>query len=418
MTVKSNVKRRPVERATITKRRVDALEPGDSLVDDQVRGFVIRRLRTGSISYGLRYSLGGQQKWLSLGLHGRLTPSEARELAQQRAGEVAAGRDPVSENASKKAADANTVNGVLDAFTERHVRKNLRSADEVERVFRVYVRPRIGAKSIYELRRRDVVEMLDAVEDAGAPVMADRVLAHTRKAFNWWAARDDTFVPPIVRGMARTKPAERARKRILDDQELRDVWRVLDTAEVPPCYPTYVRSLLLTAQRRDEVARMNWSEIEGDTWTIPAERYKTGMENVVPLTNAVLQLLRKPSNGGFVFSTTNGELAFSGFSKSKHALDKTIAMLRKREKRKPMPHWTLHDLRRTARSLMSRAGVSADIAERVLGHKISGVRGVYDRHEYVAEKRDALQRLSGLIERILNPAAGNVAALARPAERA
>ena len=205
MTVKSNEKRRPVERATITKRRVDALQPGDSLVDDQVRGFVVRRLRTGSISYGLRYSLGGQQKWLSLGLHGRLTPSEARELAQQRAGQVAAGRDPTSENAAKKAADANTVNAVLDAFLERHVRKNLRAAREVERVFNKYVRPRIGAKSIYELRRRDVVEMLDAVEDAGAPVMADRVLAHTRKAFNWWAARDDTFVPPIVRGMTRTK---------------------------------------------------------------------------------------------------------------------------------------------------------------------------------------------------------------------
>jgi integrase len=412
--------RRPVKRATITKRRVDALQKGESLVDDQVRGFLVRRLRTGSISYGLRYSSGGKQKWFSIGLHGRLTPSQAREIAQQRAGEVATGRDPVAEIEAGRAnaSGANTINALLDAFVERHVRKNLRSATEIERVFNVYVRPSIGTKPIHELQRRDVVELLDVIEDSGAPVMADRTLAHLRKALNWWATRDDTFVPPIVRGMARTKPAERARKRFLTDEELRDVWRAFYMATVPTCYPTYVRALLLTAQRRDEVARMSWPEIDGNVWVIPAERYKSGNENVVPVTDAIAKLLGKPQKVGFVFSTTGGELPFSGFSKAKRALDKTVASLRKKEKRKPMPHWTLHDLRRTARSLMSRAGVAADIAERVLGHKIPGVRGVYDRHEYVVEKRDALERLADLVERIINPPVGNVVPLARKAEQA
>ena len=160
---------------------------------------------------------------------------------------------------------------------------------------------------------------------------------------------------------------------------------------------------------------MSWAEIDGGLWIIPAERYKTRIENVVPLTDAVLQLLGNPK-AGFVFSTTSGELPFSGYSKAKRALDAAVAGLRKSDKRKPLPHWTLHDLRRTARSLMSRAGVSADIAERVLGHKIAGVRGVYDRHEYAAEKRGALERLAGLVERILKP--GNVIALARGNERA
>jgi integrase len=421
--------RRPVKRATITKRRVDALQEGESLVDDKVRGFVVRRLKkrlktggitSGSITYGLRYSIDGKQKWLSLGLHGRITPDQARELAQQRAGEVAAGRNPLAEieAARAKASGSNTIDALLDAFVERHVRKNLRSADEIERVFNVYVRPRIGWRPIHELQRRDVVELLDAIEDSGAPVMADRTLAHLRKAFNWWATRDDTFVPPIVKGMARTKPAERARKRFLSDEELCDVWRALDVANVPTCYPAYVRALLLTAQRRDEVARMNWPEIEGNVWVIPAERYKSGNENIVPVTEAITKLLGKPQKLGFVFSTTGGELPFSGFSKSKRALDKAIAELRKGEKRKPMPHWTLHDLRRTARSLMSRAGVAADIAERVLGHKIAGVRGVYDRYEYLAEKRDALERLVAQLERILTPTTSNVVPLARTAERA
>jgi integrase len=243
--------------------------------------------------------------------------------------------------------------------------------------------------------------------------MADRVLAHVRKAFNWQAARDDQFNPPIVRGMARTKPAERARKRILSDDEIRDLWAALDQANVPEPFPRLVRTLLLTAQRREEVAGMRADEIEGDTWIIPAERYKTNLPNAVPLTAAARAHLGALPKKGFVFSTTDGKRPFSGFSKAKVALDNKIAEIRKQEGRKPMPHWVFHDLRRTARSLMSRAGVPSDIAERVLGHAIPGVRGVYDRHAYEAEKRHALEQLAGLINRILDPRPNVVAFAAR-----
>ncbi|MFI5022495.1 MAG: tyrosine-type recombinase/integrase [Alphaproteobacteria bacterium] len=405
-------------RAKITKRRVDALRPGDILVDDGIKGFVARRLNSGVVSYGFRYrhKTTGRQRWIGLGLHGSITPDEARDLAKRCAGEVAAKRDPMAERKAERAeaarardADASTVDAILDNFLIRYVRKNaLRRGDEVERVFKVYVRSRIGKKSIYELRRRDVVEMLDAIEDENGPVMADRVLAHVRKAFNWQAARDDRFIPPIVRGMARTKPLDRARKRVLSDEEIRDLWKALDEVTAAAPFPAYVRALLLTAQRRDEVARMRWEEIEGETWIIPAERYKTNVANAVPLTEAVRALLGTLQKKGYVFSTTKGKRPFSGFSKPKQALDEKIAELRKKDERKPMPHWVLHDLRRTARSLMSRAGVPSDIAERVLGHAIPGVRGIYDRHSYEAEKRDALERLANLVNRILNLASNIV----------
>jgi integrase len=118
----------------------------------------------------------------------------------------------------------------------------------------------------------------------------------------------------------------------------------------------------------------------------------------------VRNLLGTKQNSGFVFSNENDRRrAFSGFSKAKAALDRTIADLREREGRATMPHWVHHDLRRTARSLMSRTGVFPDVAERVLGHVIPGVRGTYDRYEYFDEKRDALERLAALIERILHP---------------
>lgn len=410
-------------RAKITKRRVDAMAAGGILADDEIKGFVARRLKSGVITYGFRYrdKMTSRQRWIGLGLHGSVTADEARGAAKKRAGEVADQRDPAAERESERAkavlakhADANTIDALLDTFVERYVRRNrLRRGGDVERVFDRCVRPRIGKKPIYELRRRDVVEMLDAIEDENGPVMADRVLAHVRKAFNWQAARDDQFVPPIVRGMARTKPSERARKRILSDDEIRDLWKALDQAKVPEPYPRYVRALLLTAQRRDEVAGMRWEEVEDETWIIPAERYKTNTANAVPLTDAARAQFGKTQKQGFVFSTTGGKRPFSGFSKSKRALDEKTAELRKEDDRKPMPHWVTHDLRRTARSLMSRAGVPSDIAERVLGHAIPGVRGIYDRHSYEAEKRDALERLSALVERILNPAPNVVALAAR-----
>ena len=308
--------------------------------------------------------------------------------------------------AKRRQAAGYTVDDLLDNFLERYARPKLRSAHEIERCFRVYVRPKIGSKSIYDLKRRDVVELLDAIEDAGAPVMADRTLAHLRSALNWHATRDDQFAPPIVKGMSRAKPAaERARSRVFDDQEIMDLWTALDTLgdAAPPFFPRFVRTLFLTAARRAMVSDMVWSEIEGRNWTVPAERNKGKVPHLTPLTDTVINLLGPKQKSEYVFSSDGGKTPFSGFSKAKTALDAEISALRKRDGRKAMAPWVLHDLRRTARSLMSRAGVDSDIAERVLAHKLGGVRATYDRHEYANEKRDALEKLDALVERILHP---------------
>jgi integrase len=290
------------------------------------------------------------------------------------------------------------------------VEKNLRSASTVKRCLEVYVRPQIGSKSIYQLKRKDIVEMLDAIEDADKVVTADRVLAYVRKCFNWYAARDDEFLPPIVKGMARTKPADHARDRMLADDEIRSLWQALESPESPEPFRNIVRVLLLTAQRRDEIGLMRAEEIDGDTLIIPGERYKTGKENAVPLTDAARKWLPERKTG-FVFSTTNGKKPFSGWSKAKAELDAVIAKQRKADGLKPVQEFRLHDLRRTARSLMSRTGVPSDVAEMVLGHKLKGVRAVYDRHSYAVEKREALEKLAGLVALILDPPAGNVVQL-------
>ena len=198
--------------------------------------------------------------------------------------------------------------------------------------------------------------------------------------------------------MAKTKPRQRAGKRVLADDEIRDIWKALDTAEVPAPFPCLLRTLFLTAVRRSEAARMEWPEINGE-WTVPAERMKAKQDHMVPLTPSVLSFIgEKPKAGPFMFSTDGGKTAFSGYSKAKAALHAEIAKLRKAKGREPMPPWTMsRDVRKTAKTLMARAGVRADISERVLAHVIPGVEGVYDRYEYLEEKRDALTKLAGLI---------------------
>jgi integrase len=397
-------------RAKITKSNVDRLRPGEMLVDANPVGFVARRLPSGAVTYGFRFRdrQSGAQRWLGIGLHGvDLTPDQARRKALRIAAEVKDGGAPQSAAITaqrRRQAHGVTVNHLLDEFLDRYARPNLRSADAIARAFEVYVRPRIGAKSIYAVTRLDIVQTLDAAEDQGGPVRADRLLASLRKAFRWWAARDEHFTPPIVPGMARTKPKERARTRVLTDQEIATVWAALDTAKVPTRFPALVRTLLLTAQRRDECARMTWGEIDGATWTIPAERSKNGVANIVPLTETVRGLLGEPKKAGFVFSIDgSGAHAPSNFSKAKKALDAEVDRIRKAAGHKPTPHWVWHDLRRTSRSLMSRAGVPADHGERVLNHAIGGIRATYDHHDYQAEKRSALERLGALVERILAP---------------
>ena len=386
------------------------------------RGFGVRVTAGGSKAFVLNYRVAGRERRFTIGewkdAGGGWSVVDAAKHARSLRKKIDRGEDPLQERelANAPAVTGKTVSDVIDAHVAGHVKK-LRSAKTVERTFERLVKPRLGALGIYELRRSDIMDALDEIADENGLVMADRTLSCLRKALNWYAVRDDEFSSPIVRGMARTKPRERARERILADDEIRDVWTALDGMSAP--YPAFIRMLLLMPQRRSEVAGMRWDEIEkrkdGDLWTLPAARNKTKVDHVAPITHAVRAIIGdKPADkkaGPFVFSTTNGKESFSGYSKARKTLDERITELRDQTERKPMPHWTLHDLRRTARSLMSRAGVTSDVAERCLGHVIGGVRGTYDRHSYETEKRDALDRLAALVERILHPAPANVVPL-------
>jgi integrase len=411
-----------------------SVEPGKARTiywDEGLPGFGLMVTAGGHRSYTVQYRKGGGRSGTDrrMAIKGVLKLDAARREAKAILGRVAKGEDPLQARRDEAAKVGGTLKAVCEDYLVREGgmkrdadgqatftdKGKLRSAPQRLKFFERVVYPdKIASRQLHEIKRSEVVKLLDRIEDERGPQAAHQALAFLSRLFSWYASRNDDFRSPIVRGMGRVKPRERARKRILADDEIRDLWAALDVVEgVPACYPRFVKTLLLTATRRNEASDMHKLELDSDVvWTIPGERYKTKLDHVVPLTPAACELIGERAKlSGFVFSTTEGKKAFSGFSKAKHALDRTIAAIREREGREPMPPWTLHDLRRTARSLMSRAKVPTDYAERVIGHVIGGVRETYDRYEYLNEKRDALLALAGLIDRILNPPADNVVAM-------
>lgn len=422
-------KRAPVR---ISKRSVDDLGPGDTIYDTEIRGFRAACLPSGRVTFGYQYSspTGKGRPFLALGLYGEITADQARTFAAKAAVAVRDGRDPAAEKQMAGARTENTVNHVLDEWLEKYARgpEPMRSADGIEKQFKTHVRPEIGKLAIYDVTRKHITDMLNKVAAGAGPVAADRVLAYVRGAFNWWRIGDDKFITqPIVKGMTRTNPKKRQGKHQLDIEEIRDIWRALDEigTEAPPCFPAFVRSLLLLATRRNELARMHVSEFgkgnKVNDWIIPAARYKTDIDHLLPLPEMIRSMLPDRKQG-FIFSSDGGKTPFSGFSKAKAALDKAVDVLRQREGREPIRKWKFHDLRRTARSLMVSIGIADDHAKKVLGHVIIGIDSVYNVYDYKEEKFNALVKFATFIMNAVTPSPDNVvtfkkASAPRPPQR-
>jgi integrase len=333
--------------------------------------------------------LGATRKRLTFGTYPAISLAGARTRADEAKAAIAVGATPAL-------AATETFWDICELYQSREGSK-LRTADWRKGVLERHVYPTLGQRPIAEIRRSEIVRLLDTIEEGSGAAMATQTLALIRTVMNWHATRSDDFMSPIVRGMARTQCSEQARERILTDDELRKIWRANGGM-----FGSYVRFLLLTAARRTEVAGMTWAEVDGSDWTLPAQRNKTKVDLVRPLSKAAQAILSTlPKGVDFVWSPNGSGKALTNFSNYKTALDKATGV----------KGYRLHDLRRTARSLMSRAGVPTDHAERCLGHVIAGVRGVYDRHEYHREKGQAYEALAAIIERIVSGAQAGVVQL-------
>jgi integrase len=380
-------------RKTLTDRGVAALKPRSKLYahpDPQLPGHYIRVTPAGSKSFvAVARDPRAKQVWTTIGSAAHISIAEARERARDAISRTKAGEDR---------AGPQSFQSVAEEWLKRHVdAKALRDAYEVRRVLTKHVFPEWAGRDFESIRRGDVAKLLDKVEDDSGTRTSDKALSAISSICHWYERRHEDYVSPIIRGMKRYSSKEHARKRILSDDEIRAVWNLEPTTGLPSSYLDVIKLALLTAQRREKVAGMRWDDVSIDgVWKIPTEAREKDNAGELILPDMAIEIIKRQprfASNPHVFAGRNGSHT-RNFHGPRDALRASLGM---------GTDWTLHDLRRTARSLMSRAGVRPDVAERVLGHAIKGVEGIYDRHSYREEKAHALKALANLIENILRP---------------
>lgn len=400
--------------------------------DASFPGLALRITENGAKSWCAFYRYHGRLRRFTIGSYPAVKPAAARSAAQAALERVRAGVDPAEEKRARRnrlAPELDTFGALVDDFLERHAKPNYRESTFLEakrdlerEALRVW-----RNRPLSSIGRRDVIDLVDKIVARGAGVQANRTLARLRKVFNWAIEKDRLEASPVA-GMK--KPTqERARDRALTDDELRWFWRACGTIGWP--FGPLFKLLLLTAQRRDEVASLTWPELDVDKqlWTMPREKAKNDRAHLVQLSEAsraVLKDLRarralRRGGRGLIFSTT-GDTVVSGFSRAKQRLDEAMLEAKRSElgKRKgdTIPGWTLHDLRRTGATGMAKLKIPPHVVDKILNHvsgTITGVAAVYNQFEYIEDRRQALEAWGCYVEALtgaLKPAS-NVIALRR-----
>lgn len=406
----------------ITKSSVDAAQPKvcDTVFwDDRLVGFGLKVTPTGKKVFIYRYRAALSHKphptTFTIGRYGNITAEAARKYAEALAGRVAEGGDPQAEqklarkvaeelaNSNEELAFDRKVAQWLDHYEHEKGRRPS-SVAQARLVVRRYLAPVLKDRPLTDIGRTEIQSILDSISN-NKKATKRSVFAYASVFFSWAAARGDIPRNPLTE-MVKPEPTL-ARDRVLIDEELLDVWKA--TAHLPNVFGAFYRLLILTGQRREEVATLRWQDLDRatQTWLIPRERAKNGVAHVVPLSASALTELNllagsseKWPQYGYVLTTT-GKAPISGFSKAKRTLDAKIA----RERGTGLPEWRAHDIRRTLATGLQRLGVRFEVTEAVLNHVSgakSGVAGIYQRHDWAEEKRAALKAWASHIERLQN----------------
>jgi integrase len=436
------------KRKTLTAAGVAKLLPGKKRLDIPDAGCPGLRLiiqPTGHKSFALRFRRpDGRPGKLTLGsvdllgtemgdepvVGGPLTLAAARKLAADFNRQRAMGKDVITDhNAAKRRRKvereertANAFAPLARRFIEEHARAKTRTwalsarllglrPDTLESIPKGLA-DRWRVRPVTEITVDDIHDLIDEIRQRGVPGWARRNggdsvawVAHARiaKFFSWLVERRVIAANPC--SAVRRPDASTPRDRVLSDDEIKWLWRACGQLGEP--FGPLLKLLLLTGQRRSEVAEMTWTELTDDTWSVPASRTKNGRPHVVPLSRQARDLIasvHRVAGAGYVF-TTNGSTPVSGWSKTKKRLDaKMLEAARAEDAKASIPAFTIHDLRRTGAAGLQRLGVPLPVTEKILNHvsgSFGGIVGVYQRHEYASERRDALQRWADTVEKIV-----------------
>ncbi len=386
-------------RIKLTKSAIDALPtPSSDVVywDAASPGFGLKVTPKGRKVFIVLYRTGGGGSKLrkyTIGPYGRVTLHQARVAAQKVFAAKIEGRDLAAEKReARRRVVADRVDDLLETFIAQHVSQS-RSAGEISRLLRREVGTPWAGRSIHEITKRDVVEAISAIEQRGAPSTANKTLKSIKTFLRWCQGRAVLDQSPAEGVPLPAK--EVARDRVLTDQELVQV--ILAARKTGGPYGGIVELLALTGQRREEVARMKRDELDlgQRVWTLPKSRTKNGKEHIVHLCEQSMTVLERAGIGGPLVFSTRGAKPFQEFSRAKRQLDELSGVTR----------WRLHDLRRTCVSGMARLGIAPHVADKILNHQagtISGVAAVYQRHEFLSERRQALDLWGGHVGELLD----------------
>jgi len=392
----------------ITKRTLDALQAGaiaGFLWDEDLKGFGVKTSANGAASYVVQYRLGGREaktRRYTIGGHGSpWTPATARSEAARLLMLVAQGLDPAeSDKQRRREAVDLAFSNYADRFAGSCRGRGWRTL--VNRSLRLHIKPVLRDKALPTITRPDVVAVFDRMP---AEQVANRrnVFAVLRRLFRWAVSRGDIPASPME-GME-TPHAVKPRERWLSDKELARVW--LHAAKCSHCFRPIVRLLIVTGQRREEIGGLQWEELDRDEreMRLSGTRTKNGEPTSVPLNDLAIAELDQVAGSeswprrGRVFPTATGG-AFTAYHKGKTKLDKLISQ----DGGTPVEPWRLHDLRRTLATGFQRLGVRFEVTEAVLNHvggSRSGVAGIYQRHDWKPEKREAMAAWNDHLSRAL-----------------
>ena len=402
-----------------------ALDPNEhyDVWDTTISSFGVRVSAKGRKTFVLaaRYAGSKNPTRRAIGPYGAVSLADARVTAQTWLKLIEAGKDPAEETKRQRETEARRRSNTFASVAEDFITEKLsteRKGEEVERDIRRVFIEEWGARPISDLTASDVVSLIKRFKNEGKVYQAHNLLGYVRRLFNWAIGQHAYGIETSP--CDRLKPKDiigekQPRTRILTDAELRAVWNAADAMGYP--YGPLFRLLILTGQRKSELAEARWSEFDlaKKLWIIPAERMKAAAAHLVPLSDDVLAILKtlpRFDRGDHLFSTTFGKLPVNGFSKAKTRFDALVLKaLRKDDPKAKLPEFVFHDLRRTFRTGLSAIpNISDLVRELVIGHTKPGLHKVYDQYAYLDEKRFALDAWAARLQTIINPSPANLRA--------
>ncbi|MBF0262560.1 MAG: tyrosine-type recombinase/integrase [Magnetococcales bacterium] len=370
---------------------------------DNGNGFGLRVSSTGRKVFQFAYRFEGKARRMMLGEYGEspnMTLAEAHKVHALAREQLAKGIDPgaVEQEAKREAQAAPTVAQLVEEYIERWAKPRKRTWPEDARMLGKDVIPRWGERKAKDITRRDVLKMLDELQDRGCTTSANRTLACVRKMFNFGVERDMIETSPCTN--VRAPVQEVQRDRVLSPEELQTFWNRLDDAHMSEGSRLALRLQLLTATRKGEVLAAAWGDfdLKGCMWTIPVEESKNKMPHRVPLSTQAMAILDR-------IKTISGDSPWlfpSRNDATRHAIETSVDhAVRRNQDHFGIGQFTPHDLRRTAASQMTEMGISRLVVSKILNHVERGITAVYDRHSYDAEKRAALDAWGKRLETIV-----------------